>query len=113
EKIRASACLLRNAPEDFVFENLEFVSNLLSRAYAAGPDCYQNVAFSLTSCTCHETMEGRAGPIPRSVILRDRTCAAMQPFSPGSPQWQFFDSIMKVAEDNIRRKVTRDEGRNG
>ena len=109
-RIETAAALLRDAPADFVFDHFDFVSNAISRAVAAGDECYQAVSSHLYACAVYHgrgTVGG--GPFPQDITLRDKATEAMRKTQAGTPLYRFYDSLVKRAEGNIRDTNARDE----
>jgi len=110
QKIAAATVLLTEAPASFVFEQREFVTNALARAYAAGDECYQRVCHHLRRCV---VAQGRqrvgGGPFPQDVSLRDRAASACALLRRGSPDYRFYQSLMTEAVANIRETEAADE----
>ena len=61
DNIKSAARLVSGAQPEFVFNNVEFISNLLERAYAASTDCYRSVDSNLASSALSGTRLGTAG----------------------------------------------------
>ncbi len=110
QKIAAATVLLTEAPAAFVFEQSEFVTNALARAYAAGDECYRRV--------CHHLRRGvvgqgrqrvGGGPFPQDVSLKDRAASACALLRRGSPDYRFYESLMTEAVTNIRETEAADE----
>ena len=104
-RIQSAARLVSGAQPEFFFNNVEFISNLLERAYAASTDCYQSVASYLTRSARSGARLGTAGqPMPEDVAIRDQATAVMSQFDAGSPPYKFYDSLAKIAEASIEEK---------
>jgi hypothetical protein len=109
-KITAATSLLREAPSAFVFDQREFVSTVLARAYAAGEDCYQRVCYHLHHCaTAHGREKVGGGPFPQDVTLPDRAAEACAALRRGSPEHRFYESLRREAVANIRDVQAQDE----
>ena len=112
DNIKSAARLVSGAQPEFVFNNVEFISNLLERAYAASTDCYRSVDSNLASSALSGTRLGTAGqPMPEDVAIRDQATAVKSQFDAGSPPYRFYDSLVKSAEASIKDKLLRDEER--
>ena len=110
DNIESAAHLLLRAHPGFVFENVEFVSNLLERAHLARDETSTIVGSYLTGSAISGTRAGTAGePLPQDVALRDKALAVAGQFALGSPQNRFYDSLAKGAEATIRDQMLRDE----
>ena len=112
DNIKSAARLVSGAQPEFVFNNVEFISNLLERAYAASTDCYRSVDSNLASSALSGTRLGTAGqPMPEDVAIRDQATAVKSQFDAGSPPYRFYDSLVKSAEASIEEKRLSDEER--
>ena len=110
DKIKAAARLVSGARPGFVFQHVEFVSNLLERAYAASDDTYQAVSSTLASIALSGIRSGTPGqPMPEDVATRDQAAAVANTFDAGSPTYRFYDSLAKSADASIRYQMRRDE----
>ena len=108
--IESAVHLLLRAQPSFVFENVEFVSNILERAHLASHETARRVSDFLTTSADSETRSGNSGePFPQDVALRDKAREAADQFAVGSPPNRFYASLAKNAEANIRDQVLRDE----
>jgi hypothetical protein len=109
-KIEAAAALLQEAPAGFVFDQQDFVANVLDKAYRAGAECYRLVSNHLYYCaTAHGRERTGGGPFPQDIALRDRATAAVARTQPGSPERRFFESLVRRAKQNIQDQQARDE----
>ena len=94
----------------FVFSHVDFVSNMLERAYAAGDECYQRVSHNLQRSATSGTRFGIPGvPAPQDVALRDQASATLARFIAGTPAHRFYSSLAEYAEASIRDQLARDE----
>ena len=110
DRIKSSARLVSSAHPAFVFKHEGFTSNLLERAYAAGPDCYRSVVSNLTSSAISGTRSGTPGqPKSEDVAMRDQASEVMNQYDAGSPPYKFYASLVKFAETTIREDLMRDE----
>ena len=110
DKIKAAARLVSGARPGFVFQHVEFVSNLLERAYAASDDTYQAVSSTLASIALSGIRSGTPGqPMPEDVATRDQAAAVANTFDAGSPTYRFYDSLARSADASIRYHMQRDE----
>jgi hypothetical protein len=110
EKIRAASRLIREFHAGFIFGHLEFVSNLLEKAYRAGDECYEAVSSNLFGIAASRVKMGIPGqPFPEDVRLRDQASAVAKQFLKGSPIRKFFDSLAAYAESDIKSQQMLDE----
>jgi hypothetical protein len=109
-RIEAAAALLRDAHASFVFDHFDFVSNALSRAFAADEECYRAVSGHLFACAVdHGRQRVGGGPCPQDVTLRNKATEAMRKTQAGTPLHRFYESLVRRAEENIREAHVRDE----
>ncbi len=103
EKIGAASTLINQFHSGFIFSHLEFVINLLEKAYQASDECYQAVSSNLFSIAASGTRMGTPGePFPEDIRLREKASAISKRFFKGSPIRKFFDSLEKCAEEDIK-----------
>ncbi len=109
-RIQSAARLVSHAKPDFVFENVEFTSNLLERANAASSECHRSAASNLTRSAISGDRSGTPGqPMSEDIALKDQALAAKSQFNAGSPSYKFYDSLAKWAAASIREDLLRDE----
>ena len=109
EKIRAASQLTFRAHPNFVFENVEFVSNLLECAHVANEETFVNVSGDLMASASSGTRSGTPGePFPEDVALRDNASAIADQFDLGSPANRFYASLAQNAEATIQDHLLRD-----
>jgi hypothetical protein len=110
ERIEAVSSQLSVAPADFVFQHADFVSNALRKAHAVGKECYHTVSGNLhTSAQSGGRHRIGGGPFPEDVALRDRAKTAAERYWRGSPEHEFYDTLVHRAAGNIRRTHAEDE----
>jgi len=110
EKIEAVSLLLSESAPVFVFSHVDFVSNMLELAYAAGEECYKRVSGNLLRSSISETRSGIPGmPMPQDVALKDQASATAPRFIVGSPTHRFYSSLVKYADASIKDQLARDE----
>lgn len=103
EKIQAVSFLLSEAPQEFFFTNVEFVSNLLEQAYDLEDECYRMVSSVLySSATFHVGFGIPGQPFPHDVVLREQSTAIAARLVVGSPSHRFYDSLAKDAKGSIQ-----------
>jgi hypothetical protein len=110
EKISGAAVLLREADTDFIFAEVQFVSDLLEKAHTAGNRCYESVTSSLYDIAISGTRSGAVGlPFAQDVSLKDQADATAKKIMIGSPTRRFYESVAQYAQHRIRDKLARDE----
>lgn len=101
-RIETAAALLRDAPETFVFEHFDFVSNTIARTVTVGEECYRVVSGHRFTCAvCHGRQRVGGGPFPQDVVPRDEAAEAVRKTRAGTPLQRFYGSLAKRAEDNM------------
>jgi hypothetical protein len=109
-RIEAAAALLSDTHASFVFDHFDFVSNALSKAFAAGDECYRAVSNHLYTCAVNHGRERvGGGPFPQDVTLRNRAAGAMGKTQSGTPIHRFYGSLVRCAEENILEAQAQDE----
>jgi hypothetical protein len=109
-KLEAAALLLRSAPADFLFDQKDFVIELLETADTFSEDCYRSVSSDLFSCAVSGLREGTPGePKSHDVNIRDQSKAALSSLQPGSPAYRFYESLIQYAEREITDDLARFE----
>ncbi len=109
-KIRHAAQLVSGANPGFLFDKLEFTSNLLVRASEAGHKCYLTVCGTLSGIAISGSYSRAPGqPSPRHVALKERALKVADQYDHGTPANSFFSSLAKDAESFINREMLRDE----
>jgi hypothetical protein len=109
DKVEAVASLLKESTPDFVFTQTEFVGKLLGVAHAIGDECFRTVVGFLRAPPITEGRQGVPGvPFPQDLALKEKAAAAARSWQTGSPQWRFYDSLARHAEDSIRESLLRD-----
>jgi hypothetical protein len=102
-KIETVSCLLSDAPKAFVFQNVEFVSNLLEQAYDIGDDCYNTVSCDLFQAVTSGSRSGTPGqPFPEDVAIKEQSAAVARQLVAESPSHRFYESLAKDAQGSIK-----------
>ena len=106
EKVKAVASLLKESPPSFIFTHTKFVGRLLGIAHDIGEKCFDHVSRALYSSSITQGRHGfRGQPFPKDIALKDSASAIAKSCESGSPQWRFYDSLAKHAEDEIKRSL--------
>ena len=109
-KLETAALLLRSAPADFLFDQKDFVIELLETADTFSGDCYRSVCSDLFSCAVSGPREGTPGePKSHDVNICDQSKAALSSLQPGSPAYRFYESLVQYAEKEIKDDLARFE----
>lgn len=103
-KIDGVGKLLKEAPEHFVFEHVEFAVALINCAEKNGNESLDSIRDSLFNCTTSRGGSGKPGePLPSDVELRDKAKAVADTLLEGTSAKKFFKDLQKSAEDSIER----------
>ena len=102
-KIEAVGYLLSDTPKAFVFQNVNFVCNLLEQAYNLGDECYNTVSRSLFQAVTSGSRSGTPGePFPEDVAIKEQSAAVAKKLVAESPSHQFYESLGKEAQGSIK-----------
>ena len=103
QRLQVVAHLLRDLPDDYMWERVDWVNNLLERAYALGDDCYNTVSARLHASVTSGVRSGDVGkPFPADIKQRDRSRSVVATLTVGSPAHRFYTSLVKSAQESIR-----------
>jgi hypothetical protein len=107
EKIKAASRLV---PSGFVFTHVEFVTNLLEQAYAAGDECYRIVSSYFRCGVTSGLRIGISGePFPQDIALQEQASAIAARFIKGSHLYRFYHSIAEYAKANVQEQLALEE----
>ena len=102
-RLQVAAQLLRDLGGDYMWESVDWVNDLLERAYALGDDCYNTVSAGLHASVTSGVRTGDAGkPFPADIKQRDRSRSVAATLTVGSPAHRFYTSLVKSAQASIR-----------
>lgn len=110
DRIRAVGRLVSSAGPNFVFDYVDFVSDLLGCADASGEEIGKEVARALWTSTHSGTYTRTVGqPSERDVAVRDTAGTLAQRSDLPLAARQFYASLAAEAEQSIRDDLARDE----
>lgn len=110
EKIEVVSNLLRDAPSDFIFKQVDFISNLLDCAHSIGDECYGNVCNDLHNTVINGGYSPSHGePSPKHVRISKQAFEVLKQCNVGLPIYKFYNDIKKCAEMVIRQELKDDE----
>jgi hypothetical protein len=99
----AATALLREMPASLIWTEVDWVAAVLDRAAFLGDNCFRRVAAELESAVMSGVRSGIPGqPFPQDIEQRDRSAAAAESFTPGTPAHRFYRSLARSAERAIR-----------
>jgi hypothetical protein len=110
QKIKEALFLLDGAEPPFSFERVEFVTNALRKAEAAGEDVYR-IAQGVFAGGAIPTQRHRViGQPPPSVVRQlEQASAVLGRLQPGTPEHRFYEYVVKDAEKTLRDEEASDE----
>ncbi len=104
------AQVLSHAPNNFVFDQREFVARFLQKAQAFGPQTLDDAVGALVSSAVSGVKGGTPGqPFPRDIELRDGSEKAMKEVPRLSPSYMLYERLKKIADENIALTVRQRE----
>jgi hypothetical protein len=110
EKVTLAACLVRDAPRDFVLSHVPFVVDLLQHASGISEECYRQVIGYLKQSAISGSEIGVPGqPMPREATLKDQAHQIANRLQIGSPEYTFYKELETYAAASIRDQLARDE----
>lgn len=102
--------ILHDAPKTLVWDHSDFVSRALNTAAKFGKKTLQKVSGSLYATVAYGSRSGTPGePFPEDVEQRDKSLEILSKLPPGSVEANFYDSLLKGAQQNIKRNLEEDE----
>lgn len=109
-EVMTVSLLVSGAPRSFVWDQVDFVVDLLGRAEAYGPDCLDQVRADLFSCARSGIRERVPGtPSSDEVRQRDDGAAVADRLPWGSPGRSFYRDLSEAAEASIRATARMDQ----
>ncbi|MHA1756315.1 MAG: DUF4062 domain-containing protein [Promethearchaeota archaeon] len=110
QKLSRIGLLLRKAPPQILFSKTEFISTLLNKAHSIDFECYEEIKNNLLSIVRNMMKSGIAGQImPQDEYLRDESSKILENIIPRTPAYQFYEEILKHANDSIKDTILRNE----
>ena len=98
EKIIASSRLIQSFHSGFIFQHLDFIENLLERAYDADDQCYQTVIYELSPLATPVIRMGILGELSSQDI---ELALEMAKQSDSYPVQNFFKFLAKCTQSDI------------
>ncbi|GCD40353.1 ATP-binding protein [Streptomyces paromomycinus] len=101
--------LLAHAPQGLVWEEPQFVADLLIAAARHSRDLYNKVGSSLfSSVTTGMKTTSPGQPYPRDLDLREKAAQVRATLPPGSPHERLYAALEEHADREISRALTED-----
>lgn len=104
--LEAAAALVSEANSNFVWDNTEFVVNILERAHQYGSSCYKRVCSSLLA-SVHQGVRARTPgqPYQEDIVERNRSTEMMSKLPIGTPAYKFYKMVHEAAIAGIERET--------
>lgn len=105
KKIGCVGELLQEAPENYVFEHIEFIVGFINSAERCSSEILDSIRGNLYSCTASRGGTGTPGePLASDVELRDKAKAVADSLQEGTAAKEFFKDLQRSAEDSIEQQ---------
>lgn len=110
KNLEAAASLLSEIHRGFLWDNPEYVVNMLNRAQQHGAACHRRVSSYLHTVAFQGSRSGTPGqPFPEDIEQRDRSQEMMEKQPTGSSGYRFYKSLHEIALSNIKRDTIDEE----
>jgi len=110
QKLSRISLLLREAQPQILFSKTKFISKLLNKAHSIDFECYEEINNNLLSIVRNMMRSGIVGQImPQDEYLRDESSKILENITPRTPAYQFYEGILKHANDSIKNTILRNE----
>ncbi len=110
KNIVAISFLLREANQDFLFSQYEFIGKLLEAAAVILSDCLEKVKSNLFGIAVSEgSTRSHGQPSQKSINLRDKGKEISQKFTTDRLGYRFYQEISEYGEAEIRRELAMDQ----
>lgn len=110
EKLEGVGVIIEDAPENFIFQNPNFVSKMLLAAKPYGQEMMKSTRNALAHSAIFRSKHGTPGqPMPEDVELKKNSEKMMANFPKGSPEYELYESLLKHASWEIEDQLRRDE----
>lgn len=110
EKIGVVGVLIKELPDNFVFQNPQFVTDMLTAARPFGEKFLKATMYDLAGSAMYGSRQGVVGqPMPEDVALKENSIKMMEKYPKGSLEYEFYDILLKHANREINEKMERDE----
>ncbi|CCK62459.1 helix-turn-helix domain-containing protein [Mycobacterium canetti] len=106
---RTVARVLEEAPNEFVFDHVGFVSEALTSAARFGTDTLKTMRTSLYNSATTGMREGRPGePFPQDLRLRDECTAIADALPEATAVAHFYRDLSHYGDEAVKRELRRD-----
>ena len=101
-----ASSLLREADDDFVFTNQDFVIKYLEKAESCGNECYEIALYDLFSSAFYGVRSSVVGhPSQKDVQIKEKSEKILNIISDFSPAYRLYKELKENAEINIKRSM--------
>lgn len=100
EKIQGASYLLSKAPRSLILDQVDFISNLASKAYEISENCFLSVLHNLPRLSWTGVIWGTPQqPIPELIQFRDECLKIAATFPPRSASRRCYEELAKVFQE--------------
>lgn len=110
KKIEIVGILIKEVPDNFVFQNPQFVTDMLRAAEPFGEKFLKSTMYDLASPAMYGSKQGVVGqPMPQDVALKENSLKMMDRYPKASLEYSFYELLAKHATKEIQEQMERDE----
>lgn len=110
KKLQGIAFLVREAPTQFLYDNVEFISKLLEKAKDCSKECYKNVSSYLYGMVYSDGTSRTVGhPSSRHLEMKDEAIKIVKKIKQPSAAYTFYTDILKHTENQLLQEKISDE----
>jgi len=110
DKLEGVGIIIEDAPENFVFTNPKFVSEMLLVAKPFGSDTLKSARNALAHSTVFRSKHGTPGqPMVEDVELKEKCEKVLPSFSLDSLEHELYSSLLKYANHEIETHTKDDD----
>ncbi|MEU4701790.1 helix-turn-helix domain-containing protein [Nonomuraea dietziae] len=103
QRIQAVGSILHEAPEDLVWDNVDFAIRMLKTANKYGEECVQAIGAGFHAAAITGERVGTPGqPFHKDIEQRDKSMRIADALPLGSVERRFYQSLQASAENRIR-----------
>jgi hypothetical protein len=109
EKIKEASYLLSKAPHSLILEQVDFISNLASKAYEISEDCFLSVLQNLPGVSWSGVMLGTPQQsIPELIQFKDECLKIAETFPPLSASRRCYGELARAFQETNNTFVNFD-----
>jgi len=110
ENIIAISFLLREANQEFLFSQYEFIGKLLEKATGISAECLKSVKSNLFGIAVSGgTTRTHGQPSQKSIDLKNKGEGVSKKFSTSQPGFKFYLEIAEYGDEEIKRELAMDQ----